>query len=441
MAFSDSTAHALSVETDASSHPDHTPHSPHVLSRVMAIPRRAADVAASALGMLTSTIIATRIHVPGLVQLSSREQIALVVGAGLLAMLLQSRQHPHVCPVHLSNICATEDAIRIAMPLLLVLVAVGLVLNFRGLLPLIVIAVAVMPLLLIVENQLLHAVDRAICHRDRVTNHVSTVFKQRQAGGGLTVVAHPTSHRARVLVLPNPHSSAANLRATASARQDGVETPSGALAHDGQQQSAEDLSGSMLGTPLHSNAHWGYETAKRGMDILLSCLLLVLLAPLVLLIALVICLDSPGTVLFVQQRVGLDGRLFNIYKFRSMYSGVPRYQVSPASSHDPRITRVGRFLRRTSLDELPQLMNVLRGEMSMVGPRPEMPFIVEHYNVSQRQRLQVTPGITGLWQLSVDRSSQIHENLHYDLSYIRNRTFYMDIAILMHTLFFAMRGI
>lgn len=180
--------------------------------------------------------------------------------------------------------------------------------------------------------------------------------------------------------------------------------------------------------------------AKRVADVVVSSLLLVLLAPLFLLIALLIWLDSPGPALFVQKRVGRNGERFDIYKFRSMHMNVPRYDFSPRQSSDPRITRVGRFLRRNSLDELPQLLNVVLGDMSLVGPRPEMPFIVETYNSRQKQRLQVTPGITGLWQLSADRAYSIHENVHYDLYYIRNRTFFMDIAILIHTLFFAMRG-
>ncbi len=184
-----------------------------------------------------------------------------------------------------------------------------------------------------------------------------------------------------------------------------------------------------------------YAFQKRLTDIVLSCLLLLVFTPVLVLIALIVCLDSPGPVLFVQRRVGLNGRVFNILKFRSMLVGVPQYDFSPTSSFDRRITRVGRLLRRTSLDELPQLINVLRGDMSMVGPRPEMPFIVEKYDAFQRQRLQVVPGITGLWQLSADRASQIHENLHYDLTYIRNRTFCLDIAILLHTLLFAMRGV
>jgi lipopolysaccharide/colanic/teichoic acid biosynthesis glycosyltransferase len=156
-------------------------------------------------------------------------------------------------------------------------------------------------------------------------------------------------------------------------------------------------------------------------------------------IAFIIKLDSPGPALFVQKRVGRNGELFNIYKFRSMYTNAPMYDFSPASSYDLRITRIGRFIRQTSLDELPQLMNVFLGNMSLVGPRPEMPFIVQEYTHEYRQRLQVLPGITGLWQISADRAFRIHENIQYDLYYIRNRGFFMDIAILIHTLFFAIR--
>jgi lipopolysaccharide/colanic/teichoic acid biosynthesis glycosyltransferase len=189
-------------------------------------------------------------------------------------------------------------------------------------------------------------------------------------------------------------------------------------------------------------APWHYAVAKRTADVVLSALLLALLAPVLLLIALLIRLDSPGPALFVQKRVGRGGQLFDMFKFRSMYADAPRYEFSPTHSSDPRITRLGNFLRKNSLDELPQLMNVFLGNMSLVGPRPEMPFIVQRYKTHHRQRLQVTPGITGLWQLSADRAFPIHENIHHDLYYIRHRNFLMDLAILVRTLFFAMhRGI
>ncbi len=183
-----------------------------------------------------------------------------------------------------------------------------------------------------------------------------------------------------------------------------------------------------------------YTFAKRTVDLIFSFVLLLLLAPLLILIAILVRLDSPGPALFIQKRVGLNGDLFNMYKFRSMFAGAEKYAPSPTSSSDPRITRIGRFLRRASLDELPQLINVFMGTMSLVGPRPEMLFIVERYDARQRQRLQVVPGITGPWQLSADRAFPIHSNVEYDLYYIRNRTLVMDLAILIHTLFFAIRG-
>jgi exopolysaccharide biosynthesis polyprenyl glycosylphosphotransferase len=184
-----------------------------------------------------------------------------------------------------------------------------------------------------------------------------------------------------------------------------------------------------------------YEMAKRLFDFLSSIVLITLALPLGVIIAILVRQDSPGPILFTQKRIGRGGKPFRLYKFRSMYTDAPKYALHPQAAEDPRITPVGRFLRRTSLDELPQLINVLRGEMSLVGPRPEMPFIVEQYNTHQRQRLDVIPGITGLWQLSADRAFLIHENIFYDLYYIRHRSFFMDVAILLHTLAFAMRGI
>jgi len=158
-------------------------------------------------------------------------------------------------------------------------------------------------------------------------------------------------------------------------------------------------------------------------------------------VAILIKMDSPGPVWFKQERVGQNGRVFQMLKFRTMGLETLPYDYSPRASGDPRITRIGRFLRRTSLDELPQLVNVVQGKMSLVGPRPEMPFIVEQYSERHRQRLQVKPGLTGLWQLSGDRAFLIHENVEYDLYYIQHRNFFMDLAILLHTSIFAMRGV
>src|ERR1035437_9466509 len=136
-----------------------------------------------------------------------------------------------------------------------------------------------------------------------------------------------------------------------------------------------------------------------------------------------------------------DGKRFELYKFRSMREDAPKYGFHPNGSSDPRVTHVGRWLRKSSLDDLPQLVNILKGEMSLVGPRPEMPFIVDGYEERHRQRLNVIPGLTGLWQLSADRAFFIHANIQYDLYYIRHRNFFMDLAILLHTAAFAMKGV
>jgi exopolysaccharide biosynthesis polyprenyl glycosylphosphotransferase len=184
-----------------------------------------------------------------------------------------------------------------------------------------------------------------------------------------------------------------------------------------------------------------YGHLKRAFDFSVALLMLGWLFPLLIAIGVAIRWTSHGPALFKQERVGKNGRKFALYKFRTMDVAAPQYALSPTSSLDPRITKIGAFLRRTSLDEIPQLLNVLKGDMSLVGPRPEMPFIVEQYNALHRQRLRVEQGITGLWQISADRAHSIHENIQYDLYYIHHRNFFMDLAILLHTIVFAMRGI
>jgi len=203
----------------------------------------------------------------------------------------------------------------------------------------------------------------------------------------------------------------------------------------------DDIDGVLLASFDKSSQRKAYELIKRIGDVIGSLILMAIGAPVFLLLSILIKLDSNGAAIFRQERVGQHGAMFQMLKFRTMYSDAPQYERSPSVSSDPRITRFGKFLRRTSLDELPQLINVLRGEMSLVGPRPEMPFIVSTYNLRHRQRLQVKPGLTGLWQLSGDRAFLIHENLEYDLYYIQHRNFFMDLAILLHTSVFAMRGI
>ena len=184
-----------------------------------------------------------------------------------------------------------------------------------------------------------------------------------------------------------------------------------------------------------------YEVLKRFVDLVLALVIVVASLPVWLAIAIWIKSTSDGPVFFKQERIGRYGKPFPMFKFRSMYTTAPKYGRSPEDSRDPRITPAGRFLRKTSLDELPQLLNVLRGEMTLVGPRPEMPYVVDQYTPYQAQRLSVRPGITGFWQLSADRKYMIHESLEYDLYYIENRSFFVDLAVLLHTLVFAMKGV
>ena len=188
--------------------------------------------------------------------------------------------------------------------------------------------------------------------------------------------------------------------------------------------------------------------AKRALDLLISGLGLILLSPLLLFLALWIKLDSPGPVLYRGKRVGFDGRPFFIYKFRTMVQGAERRGPAVTYRGDPRITKAGRFLRGTKLDELPQLLNVLKGEMSLVGPRPEDPSYVELYTPEQRQVLSVKPGITGPTQLEYrDEASMLHgesvdeeyvtrimpQKLKLDLEYVSNRSLVMDLRILWRT--------
>jgi exopolysaccharide biosynthesis polyprenyl glycosylphosphotransferase len=176
--------------------------------------------------------------------------------------------------------------------------------------------------------------------------------------------------------------------------------------------------------------------AKRLVDVVGSMFLLTVTAPIWLLAMILVRVSSPGPLLFVQERVGFGGRRFRMLKFRTMARDANPYAASPAGDVDERITKVGRILRATGVDELPQLLNVLRGHMSLVGPRPEMPFIVDGYSALQRKRLEARPGLTGLWQLSADRHAEIHENIEYDLYYIAHQSLVLDALILLETAFF-----
>jgi len=183
---------------------------------------------------------------------------------------------------------------------------------------------------------------------------------------------------------------------------------------------------------------------KRVVDVVLGAIVLALLAPLFLVIALAIKLDSPGSVFYRQERVGKDGRRFGMYKFRSMRHDADRLLEQLRHQNeatgplfkmrtDPRVTPVGRVLRRLSLDELPQLFNVMHGEMSLVGPRPPIPAEVGQYDDWQLGRLRAVPGMTGLWQVSGRSEVPFHDMVRLDLHYIRNWTLGMDFEILLRT--------
>ncbi len=190
---------------------------------------------------------------------------------------------------------------------------------------------------------------------------------------------------------------------------------------------------------------------KRIFDLVVASLSLLLVWPLMLITAIAIRLDSPGPIILKQQRVGENGRLFYIYKFRSMVQDADKRQhevlrettdgqIIHKHRNDPRVTRVGRIIRRLSIDELPQLFNVLKGEMSMVGPRPELPMIVARYEAWQHKRFAVPPGITGWWQVSGRSDKPMHLHTEDDLYYITHYSPLLDLQILWRTIGVVLKG-
>jgi exopolysaccharide biosynthesis polyprenyl glycosylphosphotransferase len=420
------------------------------------------------------------------VQCPIRHVVAIGILQGIFAVFLLQRMTTSDGDASLLRIRETERAFRISVQTLLLLVFITFLLRLDFPQAAILTALGLTPIMLIAQKQAFSSILQILyargCGIDRVVVYgagdtgkhvVSTLFYSPRLGfrpvgviGDMSAAAGRSmlelGYRRRhsvpvqrgpvtpallkslgcsllIVVMP-PASSEDLTEVMRTAKQ--AETPvalmSRILPQDRSREASTEVDGWQLAAPSELSSQWPHLFAKRAGDIVVSSLLLILLAPFLLLIALMIRLGSPGPAIFVQKRAGKYGELFNIYKFRSMYTDTPIYDVSPTESSDPRITRLGRFLRRTSLDELPQLLNVFLGNMSLVGPRPEMPFIVDLYSDQHRRRLQVIPGITGLWQLSADRALPIHENIEYDLFYIRNRTFFMDVAILLHTLLFAM---
>ena len=182
-----------------------------------------------------------------------------------------------------------------------------------------------------------------------------------------------------------------------------------------------------------SSNSWA-DIVKRAFDILIAGVLLVALAPLLLIIALAIRRSSRGPALFVQQRAGKDGKPFGLYKFRTMRLDVDPFGPSPKSGEDLRLTRVGRWLREYSLDELPQLANIVKGDMSLVGPRPLYVSQMAEWNERQRRRLSIRPGLTGLAQISGRGALTREEKLELDVQYVERAGLRLDAAILLATL-------
>ena len=179
----------------------------------------------------------------------------------------------------------------------------------------------------------------------------------------------------------------------------------------------------------------GKQSARRALDLALVFPGLLLLAPVLAAVAVLVKLTSPGPVLYVQERVGRFGIPFRVFKFRSMHVGSDRSGALVTGGGDPRVTPLGRWLRRTKLDELPQIWNVLRGEMSLVGPRPLAEKEMQFCPAWRDARLKVRPGITGLWQVSGRSKTSFHDWIRLDIEYVRERSLMLDLRILLRTLF------
>jgi exopolysaccharide biosynthesis polyprenyl glycosylphosphotransferase len=479
---------SLYAETLAASGKERQAISRERFRRAMAFCEIFADFLTCATGIFAAYFLYPSLYIGRQIQNPVREVAAVCIAFGFFVVLLLQRDGAYRGGGSLLQIRETERAIRIPAQSLLLLLPFSFLLNLKFSCVSFFIALGLIPLLLIFQKQIFssiirilhvkeYGVDRVVIYGagDTGKRIVSALLYSSRlglrpvaviddnpalAGGSMFEMGYRRcrsvpvrcgpitpallkSCQCNMLMVAIPNLSTEQLTAAAhAAKQAGLRIAFllGSPLQEPQWTESTDIDGLLLTSTIEPVAPWHYAIAKRTADLIASSLLLVLFSPLFFLIAFLIRLDSSGPALFVQKRVGRNGELFDMYKFRSMHTNAPKYDFSPTNSRDPRITRIGRFLRRICLDELPQLMNVFLGNMSLVGPRPEMPFIVQHYSSRQRQRLQAIPGITGLWQLSADRALPIHENVEYDLYYIRNRTFFMDMAVLIHTLIFAMGG-
>lgn len=189
-----------------------------------------------------------------------------------------------------------------------------------------------------------------------------------------------------------------------------------------------------------------YRGFKRIVDIILGCIGLVLLSPIFLILAICIKIDSKGPVIFAHKRIGKNGKEFNMYKFRSMYENAEEmienfneeqkreWQENFKLENDPRITKVGKFLRKTSLDELPQIVNIIKGDLSIVGPRPIVDEELEKYGENKEKFLSITPGLTGYWQANGRSNTTYEERMQMELYYIDNQSLWLDIKIFFKTI-------
>ena len=189
-----------------------------------------------------------------------------------------------------------------------------------------------------------------------------------------------------------------------------------------------------------------YRAFKRIVDIILGCIGLVLLSPVFLILAICIKIDSKGPVIFAHKRIGKNGKKFNMYKFRSMYENAEEmienfneeqkreWQENFKLENDPRITKVGKFLRKTSLDELPQIINIIKGDLSIIGPRPIVDEELEKYGENKEKFLSITPGLTGYWQANGRSNTTYEERMQMELYYIDNQSLWLDIKIFFKTI-------
>ena len=201
---------------------------------------------------------------------------------------------------------------------------------------------------------------------------------------------------------------------------------------------------------LEENAEYkvwaGYYFIKRVIDVICSLLGLIVLSPILLIVAIAIRIESKGPVIFSQERIGYKGKIFNMYKLRSMVINAEELKAKLAKKNemdgpmfkmknDPRVTRVGKFIRKSSIDELPQLINVLKGDMSLVGPRPSLPKEVEEFEPWMKKRLDVKPGLTCFWQVSGRNDIDFEEWMRLDARYVCERSTFLDMKLIFKTIF------